>query len=122
MDESMDGAEDAKATSVLKDAFPDGLNSYCEDMILLAVVRHADKYGIAIGTAAPASLGIEDLARQAGVPLEAAKAAVEGLEATRALSRFTSEGREVWVLADPEDDAVGRWACRWDEVPAGVDA
>lgn len=93
---------------VVREIFPDGMDTWCEDKILLAVVSNADRYGIATGnvtangTAEP--LGIEELAKQAQVPLTAARAAVANLEASRALTRFESKGSDVWVLAAPEDD------------------
>lgn len=93
---------------VMGEIFPDGMDAWCEDKILLAVVSNADRYGIATGnvtangTSEP--LGIEELARQAQVPLTAARTAVAKLEASRALTRFESNGSDVWVLAAPEDD------------------
>lgn len=101
-------AGEGPAFDVVREIFPDGMEVWCADRILLAVVNNADRYGIATGdvtangTSKP--LGIEELAKQAGVPLEAAKVAVKGLEESNALTRFESNGSDVWVLADADDD------------------
>ena len=107
------------AIDVVREIFPDGMEAWCADRILLAVVNNADRYGIATGNVTvngkPEPLGIEELARQADVPLAAAKQAIGHLEATHALSRFEHNGSDVWVLADPEDDlaapGLGRKKC-----------
>lgn len=99
---------DVPAFDVVREIFPDGIEAWCADRILVAVVNNADRYGIATGNVTANGmakpLGIEELARQAGVPLEAARVAVRGLEESNALARFESNGSDVWVLADAEDD------------------